>query len=1474
MIPRTSPGAVILGVDLGKVTTSLAWAELSDDGRLGEAATHSVRHLGEPMRPFLELYREIGAGRVAGVAATGAFGDRLGAPVRAGLPDEVAQERAATVLLGDGPFNVVRVGGSGYSVLTRDARGVVSFEANERCSAGTGETVEGLCNRLGRELDEAVRLAEASPDGLVVTSRCAVFAKSELTHHANQGENHGRLFRGLFESVARNVHALFDRVKVDGPVLLIGHGALIAPLARHFEALAGVPVTVPPEAGVFEALGALHELVADGRAAAAARADRPAQPADAVWPEDPATLVRPSRHSVRALAPAAKGPGSVVHLERATREIDPAESLVLGLDLGSTGSKAALVAVDGVLAADVYRRTDGNPVEAVKALVAEIGEMLPNPVVAIGLTGSGRDAAATVVRAAFPELGSRLMVENEIVAHATAAKQLDPGCGRSLSIVEIGGQDAKFINVQGGRILESDMNRVCSAGTGSFLEEQALAHGLDDIACFGEIAARGERPPDLGQTCTVFVADVAAEALAQGFTREDIFAGLQYSVIRNHKHRVMGQRRFLERVFFQGKPATNPSLARTLAAVTGREVWVPPDPGAMGAIGIARLATAAAGDALEGAVALDLARLSQASVVERREFKCRDRHCQNLCRVESATVAVGETQAKVVSGGSCPKYDDAGAGGRKLPKDAPNAFRERDELLSRLLEEGAGPRPDDATRPSADGPLAGLCVGLPHAHYLVDTLPFFAAFFAGLHAEVEVLRADAETLAEGDRRCAAPSSCAPVKLLHGLTGDGLDVLFAPTFVNVPYREAGPGRYTCPMAQGAPAMVERALAVEGSRTRVLRPVLFQKPGELTSDGFRRELHGVARELGASGAFHRAYRAALAAQERYEEGLLEIGRHALDFARDEGAPVLLVVGETHVLHEALLGCGLAELAAQNGALAIPVDCFPVADRVPPLARIHWASASRTLRATAAAAQDGDVFPVLVGAYGCGPNSMVEHLFDDVLGDYPHTVLESDGHGGKAGYVTRVQAFLHAVRDFREQQTVGAADAEAAAGRFAPPRGRDRLRRYDEPLPHSLSAGGYTKYLFGHVGGTLGRHIAAAMRGRGMDAEYVGPPDAAALRVAQEACSGKECLPYQLIWGALADTIDERLEDLDGGRALFLSAGNGFQACRANAFPLIEQLALDRMGFGERVDVADYSLVTGNAAMMPPVWSALVAVDLLNMLRFYHLAAERTRGDADELFARFSDDLEVLMLRERSDWRTRAAVKEAFRTVGEVEALLSEAAEAYRRLPMDHGREPDLRDVYLCGDLFLRVDEWGNDDLQRRLADLGLRVLFEPFGEFFELLVLRSIQDVSLLAGEALKRRATLKAMETIIDRLVGAVRPTHPWVLWHDIRALDAAGRRVLGAYPFGESIPTVGSSLLTWQAGSIDGVVTVAPRGCGPALLAEAELRRAGGFPLLVVYNDGDPVDEARLAGFAWRLRSRPARRLTATATPSPSRRRA
>ncbi len=244
-----------------------------------------------------------------GIAATGVYGERLGEPALGGVPEEIAQEQAAAWLYPDGPVNVVRVGGGGYSVLTRNAAGDVRYEANERCSAGTGETVEGLCARLGRSLHEAVALAEASPDGVTVTSRCAVFAKSELTHFANQGESHGRIFRGLFEGVARNVHSLYDKSKIDGPVVLVGHGALITPIAAGVAALSEATVEVAERAAVFEAGRCLAAGFRPPGAQAATAAPGPSGAARApsgppTFPADPEELVVPRRSRIRRLEPA------------------------------------------------------------------------------------------------------------------------------------------------------------------------------------------------------------------------------------------------------------------------------------------------------------------------------------------------------------------------------------------------------------------------------------------------------------------------------------------------------------------------------------------------------------------------------------------------------------------------------------------------------------------------------------------------------------------------------------------------------------------------------------------------------------------------------------------------------------------------------------------------------------------------------------------------------------------------------------------------------------------------------------------------------------------------------------------------------------------------------------------------------------------------------------------------------------------
>ncbi len=1419
--------ATVVGMDIGKTTLSFAVGGVSCDGRLEIERAGFERHLGRPLEAFARLYCTLDHGALRGIAATGVHSGRLGAPIASGLPEEIAQEHAAGVLAPGGPLNVVRLGGRGYSVLTRDREGRFRFEENDKCSAGAGETIEKICARLGHSLEEAVELAGRGTDPIPISARCSVFAKSEITHYANQGEPHGRLLAGYFESVARNVHALYDKHKVDGPVLLVGGGFLIGPVAEAMKRLIATPAEVSGRSGVFEAIGALAW-------AAGLPWDR-----DEEWPRDPGPLIQARQSLIHDLKPAAALSGSVTRIAERRLGEDRDAPVILGIDLGSTGSKAALIeAGSGRVVADFYRRTEGNPVEAAKALCGEVLADCGRGVAAVGLTGSGRDAAATVFRAAFPDHDGSILVQNEIVAHATAAVAYDPDGGKSLSIVEIGGQDAKFINVASGRIIESDLNRACSAGTGSFLEEQAAFYGVDDIRRVGEMAASSSRPPDLGQMCTVFVADLAAEALNEGRTVEDIFAGFQYSVILNYQNRVMGSRRFLDRIMFQGKPASSPSLCRTLAAVTGREVLVPPNPGAMGAIGIAMLAARDLEETSDRS--LDLGRIVDARIVDRKTFLCPDPKCKNLCRIERAAVEVGGKRTVVLSGGACPRYEAVSAGPRKLPRSAPSPFREREDLLEAVLA-----KTEAAARAGVDRPRPK--VGIPYAHCLMDYLPYFYAFFRHLGAEVKVLRSGPGTLEKGNRRCSAANTCTPVKIMHGLADGGVDFLFMPKFVELPRPVPGSGASTCPMIQGTPQMVEQALKAEGIRVKVLRPIFRMGARGFESPAFlgplRRcweEAAGRMELRGFGTAFGAACQEASRCQEDYERGLMEIGARAIVFARQEGFPVVLVAGASHVVHEPIMNAGIPQLIARNGAMAVPLDCFPVPDSIPALERVYWSASNRLLRASIAAARAGDVFPVMMASYGCGPSSFVEHFFNHLMEDYPHTILESDGHGGQAGYVTRIQAFLHSARSFEKPPPT----AEAVRA--------DRIELYDRfPLYTQEEIAG-AQILVTSTDEPGGRQSVAILKGLGYEADYRISADAEAFKLGRRDCSGKECLPHQLIWGAYR----KYLEDCPPGpddRILFPNISGVIGPCRTGMFTLANQIAIERLGLSGRVGVITSASFKNEPAVVYGKWISMVATDILSLLRLYYRPGEKRPGEADRLFMEYADRLADIMVK----FARERGLRNMARNVGVIEDLAARASLAFS--DMEKASRPGLRTVYLCGDVFMLTNDFGNDDIARRLNDLGLRVIFQPFADIIEFLMFHRSREVFEAETRPVLNYLVRGLMERARNRLVAAVQKHHPWVRWEGQEQIHRACRELLDAAPICEAMGTIGRSLLAWRNWTIDGVVATGPWGCGPSLIAEAQLRRRPEIPALFIYHDGDPVEQARLAGFAWRLQNRPAR---------------
>ncbi|MCP5034494.1 MAG: hypothetical protein GY939_22055, partial [Actinomycetia bacterium] len=405
----------IAGCDLGKVSVGFVTATVNDDGTLEvDSATHRL-HDGDPLGLFLQWYRDNDIESYAALAATGVHADELSAPVLV-LPEDSCQEAALETIVGlEDAINLVSIGARGYGVLSRRLAGVSGQEGgpkytyqyleNDKCSSGSGENIQKIADRFGLTIEDADRTALEAGEDIPITARCSVFAKSEMTHFANQGKATGELFSGYFGSVARNTHSLLARNRAEGPVYLIGGPARIESFRQSFEELVGEPVKTPPWADCFEAIGAA------AIAAEQARASKPVP-----LPADPAGLIVAAASRFAVNEPAGRWQDKVTMMAEPEIPAGAAEGpSILGLDLGSTGAKAVLTSIEtGEVVLDVYDRTRGNPVDAAHRLVGTIMKRARTDVRAIGVTGSGREAVAVLLRAVYPDI-DRVIVLNEIV---------------------------------------------------------------------------------------------------------------------------------------------------------------------------------------------------------------------------------------------------------------------------------------------------------------------------------------------------------------------------------------------------------------------------------------------------------------------------------------------------------------------------------------------------------------------------------------------------------------------------------------------------------------------------------------------------------------------------------------------------------------------------------------------------------------------------------------------------------------------------------------------------------------------------------------------------------------------------------------------------------------------------------------------------------------------------------------------------
>lgn len=260
----------IAACDIGKATASFAVAAVNAKGKIIHEDIQTISHHGRIRDAFQHWYEKQKIWTCRFLAATGVYAEKLARPAMI-FPEDTCQEawledRSGRQGVFPDTMNLVSVGAGGYSVLSRMPSGnegtgiryTYQFAENDKCSSGTGETLNKLVSRFGYTLEEADAMARDSREMISITARCSVFAKSEMTHYANQGKSRAALFKGYFNSIAGNAMALVQRNQNPGAVYLIGGCTRLDAFVEAFKRVCDTEVSVADDPMTFEVMGCLR----------------------------------------------------------------------------------------------------------------------------------------------------------------------------------------------------------------------------------------------------------------------------------------------------------------------------------------------------------------------------------------------------------------------------------------------------------------------------------------------------------------------------------------------------------------------------------------------------------------------------------------------------------------------------------------------------------------------------------------------------------------------------------------------------------------------------------------------------------------------------------------------------------------------------------------------------------------------------------------------------------------------------------------------------------------------------------------------------------------------------------------------------------------------------------------------------------------------------------------------------------------
>jgi predicted CoA-substrate-specific enzyme activase len=1393
---------VNVGIDLGSLYLKL----IVTDEQNNIQKTVYCAHKGNPLEVLHEEILKANINGNARVAVIGKNASLLEQAESIYIFDEI--KSLVVYIRKNYPYtrNIIDVGGGSCTLVRLDKDGnILNFETNSMCAAGTGAFLDEQAVRLGIDYEE-ISTFTYNGEPPSIAARCSVFARSDLIHRQQEGYGKDAMWSGLCKSMTNTmVQTLLRGKPLEGPTIITGGIAKNKEVLRWLNARFNNSIEVFEHSHLAGALGVTYKLNGnitkqhDMVHATSLNFEHHKRKIfdHGEFEKIVKTLNKGTGTPSRKPLTLIKSRYPSFDIDRCLNDEDcneiriinrPGSAIVpcyIGLDIGSTSTKMVVMDVQGDVVLDIYRKTLGAPIRAsqylFKALEDISGDMnVRFDVRGFGTTGSGRKLIGKIV-------GADAII-NEITCFAKGATHVD---GSIETIFEIGGQDSKFISLKSGRVHDSNMNYVCAAGTGSFVEEIAKKMGMD-VNEIGDLVM-GVSPPVTSDRCTVFMEQDVLKLIRQGYDKRECMAAVLYSVARNYLTKVVGNRKFSnKRIFYFGATARNRGLVAAFENLLGAEIVVSPYCHVMGAYGAALLAR----ENIEG---LKSGTRFNGIQVHNKEIglayeKCG--LCANNCTVTHAVIDGVKQEASW--GYMCGREPEE----KKVRKNKEySLFRSREALFASY---------EKRTILNARG-----TIGIPLTMTLHSYLPLMHSFFNELGYNVIYSGYTDNDIKSSGNEIVGAEFCYPVKSAHGhvqklASMREIHHIVLPVIISNRKSDAVDNSMFCPYVQGGPSVCHASLQLNKiEHQTILKPVIDFRMSLEKQVGYL--ARGLAALSLTKKEIQRAWIKSCEEQDNIEKALIKMGADAIIKLKEENRKGIVLIGRPYNLYDSGLNISLPEKISEYGFTVIPADMIPfdVEQFDSRYRSIYWHYGQRIINALKYCREHDNLFPVYFSNFNCGPDSFMLTVAERIMGEKPMLILELDEHGADAGYVTRIEAFLDVIK--------GNDGPNLNQGAIERPIDKNVLKKKTIWIPplHPISI-----YLFTTV-----------FRSHGYKVEPIPDENQNDFIMGRSLCRGTECFPAIVTIGSFVNAL-KRINARPEEHILFMTTADG--PCMFGQYRGLHRDILNRIGYG-KVDI--FSPSTKNAyqglhqTVRAQLWESILIGDILQKIVCKIRPYELNKGETNNIL---NDSISILC----DCYKNKKSRKKALYGI----------IERFKKIHISNEKKPL---VGIVGDVFVRCNTYANEHVVEEVERLGGEAWPSPLAEW--LIYCAFIQDwgsrnifnnrlsqlLSILQNEYLlmiERKWNAVAGEILHDRQEPSM------------REIIDEGARYIPANFEGESIVTIGRAIKFHEAGARV-IINCAPFGCAHGNITTAMfqmIQKEINIPVVSMFYNGEGEQTKRL----------------------------